>query len=353
MEIKEELTKRYCYIYEKAEDILAPYMEEHGADENMRFKQLSNEKTIIGLGQLPHDLLINLESFLLSDISYQESEFYNDFENKMNSTEYLKKVKQGLVLLKKNNDTVYSPFLQINLNVWTLLSKVRRFIDCQLADPYNRVDKLHALDEYFKIARYTNDGKVWVSGYEQMYWDFKNKKGAFYASHLEAYYSREKDDTGLEESKFVLYLTTNANLNKENNAILTEKEKQDIYLKYHDELPWNMEKTCELEEEYLPLMIELRMQRPEHTSPCGENFYVKEEEIFIDPTDHLYRYYQLCPHCGYIVNIRKETLPKTVKQRIEEKCEKNPDLFRKMYLYSELYSLANDEQKRVLKKFKR
>ena len=358
MDMKEELIKRYCYIYENAEHILAPYMEEYTSNEKRRFKQLLDEKKVIGLKQLPQQLLLDLESFLLSDTPYVDSVFYLSLENKKLSVEYLEQEKNGLALVKKNNDATFSPFLQIKLDIWVLLTKLRRFIDCQLSDPYNRVDKLHALDEYFKIARYKNDGRVWVSGYDIAFMDFKNDRGGFYVSHLEPYYSREKNDIGLEESKFVDYLINPINLNKDNDSILTEREKQEIYLRYHDELPWNMEKTCEYEEEYIPLMIELRMQRPEHTSPCGEKFYVKEDEIFVNPDDSLYRYYQLCPHCGYIVNIRKEILPDAVKQRIEDRCVKDPNLFRKMYLYSELFSLENqstDSQKKLLKinKFKR
>ena len=114
-----------------------------------------------------------------------------------------------------------------------------------------------------------------------------------------------------------------------------------------------MEIACELEEEYVKIMIETRLYRPEHTEPCGEIFIVKEEEIFVNPSDRLYRYYQLCPHCGYIVNIPKEVLSEGIKQRIEDRCSKDDKLFRKMFLYSELFSLdrlSTTGQKKVLKK---
>ena len=56
--------------------------------------------------------------------------------------------------------------------------------------------------------------------------------------------------------------------------------------------------------------------------------------------------------CGFIVNIPKETLSDGIKKRIEERCSKDPNLFRKMYLYSELFSLdksSSKEQKKLLK----
>ena len=80
---------------------------------------------------------------------------------------------------------------------------------------------------------------------------------------------------------------------------------------------------------------------------------VDENEIFINPDDRLYRYYQVCPHCGYIVNIPKEILSDGIKKRIEDRCSKDDKLFRKMYLYSELFSLDNKSvygQKKLLKK---
>ena len=107
------------------------------------------------------------------------------------------------------------------------------------------------------------------------------------------------------------------------------------------------------EEEYIKTMIETRLYRPENTEPCGENFIIKEDEIFVNPDDKLYRYYQLCPHCGYIVNIPKEILSDGIKQRIEERCSKDDKLFRKMFLYSELFGLdktSTEGQKKMLKK---
>ena len=83
------------------------------------------------------------------------------------------------------------------------------------------------------------------------------------------------------------------------------------------------------------------------------NLVENENEIFVDPNDSLYRYYQMCPHCGYIVNIPKEILSDGIKERIEDRCSKDNKLFRKMYLYSELYSLDKSStkgQKRILQK---
>ena len=344
MDIKTELIKRYCYIYENAAYILAPYMGQYidyGRDK--WFKRLSNDKSVIRLNPLSQYLLVDLESFLLSDVPYNESKFYMELEMKKTDNAFLTTVNRGLDLLKKHNDEIYSPYLKLNLDAWEVFSKVRQFIDGQVVDRYNRVDKLHAMDEYFKIARYTNDGRIWTSGYELNIVDaHKNYYNLCMAIPKNMPYPRDNNDTGLEGSNFISYLNNPSNMNEENKAILTETEKQRIYLRYHDELPWNKTRVCEKEEEYVLDLKSPRLVRPMHTSPCGEKFYVKEEEIFMDPDDSVHPYYQLCPHCGYIVNLRNESLSEGVKERIEARCKEDSNLFRKMYLYSELFALEKE-----------
>ena len=154
--------------------------------------------------------------------------------------------------------------------------------------------------------------------------------------------SREVGDVGLEESKMVLFLTNGNNINKDNNSILTEEEKQEIYLRYHDELPWNLDIRCAIEDQAIPTLVELEITRPDNTHPCGNHFHVKEEDIFVNPKDRQYRYYMLCPHCGYIVHIPSNLINDNIQKRIEERCQKDPNLFRKKMLYSELLSLEED-----------
>ena len=62
---------------------------------------------------------------------------------------------------------------------------------------------------------------------------------------------------------------------------------------------------------------------------------VIEDEIFVENN----KYYQLCPKCGYIVNIPEEILSVGVRKRIVDRCSDDPNLFRKMFLYSELKKL--------------
>ena len=71
-EVKQELIKRYKFIYENALFILAPYMEEM---ENTEYKGF-DIKSFIYLKTLPSMLLLLIESFLLSDVKMEESSLY-------------------------------------------------------------------------------------------------------------------------------------------------------------------------------------------------------------------------------------------------------------------------------------
>lgn len=150
---------------------------------------------------------------------------------------------------------------------------------------------------------------------------------------------------GISGNNFIKIICS-APYNEENYSIFTENEKQEVYLEYHDELPCDLEITCEENDG------EKLLDRPGNTVACGENFIVREDEIFINPYEDMDRYYQLCPHCGYMVNIPYEILSDGIKERIENRCSKDGKLFRKMYLYSELFSLdkkSTSEQKKLLK----
>lgn len=362
-QIKQELINRYKYIYENAVYILVPYMYQQTKEEKDRLnseyrKENRNhpfitDDLLIYLKELPTKLLLNIESFLLSDIPFNKSSFFVELEEKKKNSEYLSKVRNGLILLEKDNANKSDQF-QTKLDSWKLLLRVREFINEQSGDLKNKEKKLIALDEYFRINRYSNNGKIWTSGHSINVKDMDNISsfGAILPKN-ERKPRRDKEDVGLRKGEFINFLANQSNHYDYNFSVLTEEEKQCIYLTYHDELPWNLKKICELEEEYVPLTIEKRLSRPEHTKPCGKAFYVNEEEIFINPNATLYRYYQLCPHCGYIVNIPKEILSDSIKKRIEERCSKDPYLFRKMFLYSELFSLdklSYREQKKLLKK---
>lgn len=354
---KQEMIRRYKFLYENAYFVLAPYMYEQSeedykkqVEENLKkYKDPILKKARIYLNINTLDNINSLfEEFLLFDKVMEESTLYQMIESNRNNKEYLDKVKKGLELVEKSNEDKEYDMFKLKLDVLKIFVRVYDYIKEQSGDLKNKDRKLHIIDEYCRIARYQNNGKIYTSGRNLDLHDVSsvvvdlNKREPF----------RDKKDIGIKNNDFIIIIA-NAPHYEDNCSIFTENEKQKIYLEYHDELPCDLEIACELEEEYVQTMIETRLYRPENTMSCGENFIVKEDEIFINSKDKLYRYYQLCPHCGYIVNIPKEILSNGIKLRIEYRCSEDNMLFRKMFLYSELFSLdkkSTDGQKKVLKK---
>ncbi len=363
-QIKNELINRYKYLYKNAVKILAPYMHEQTIEERKIINELLrkdkntsflvSDKLFIFLKNLDAKDLLELESFLLSDIPYQESAFYKRLEANKKNPEYLARVDEGVKLLKREN-AKRSELTQTKLDMWQLLVKVSDFLNKQSGDLRNKKSKLLALDEYFRIARYKNDGTIWTSGSALNFHDLNNVS-SFNTVSYRIKPTRDINDIGLSKSKFIKYVANMDNHYDYNNSLLTEEEKQAIYLSFHNELPWNIKITCEIEEKDANEIKDLRMKRPLHTKPCGQSFYISEKDIFVNPYNQKYHYYQMCPHCGYLVNIPESYFSHDIKERIENRCAKDPNLFTKYYFYSKVVGLDNESiegQKIMLEKRRR
>lgn len=119
----------------------------------------------------------------------------------------------------------------LRLNSWKLFTLVRKFINEQSGDLKNKENKLVALDEYFRIDRYSNDGKIWTSGYSINFKDLKHLSSLNESVSLEDRHPRrELSDIGLKKGNFIKYLADIENHYKDNLSLITEEEKQAIYL---------------------------------------------------------------------------------------------------------------------------
>ena len=144
--------------------------------------------------------------------------------------------------------------------------------------------------------------------------------------------SHNGDSDSFKPGKFVNFLIRDSFKYEYNYSVLTEEEKQRIYLKFHDEMPWDYSVTC---------ASSSSPDVPEDTESCGKTFYLSEKDIFKKDDN----YFMLCPNCGYMVSIPSEELTKGTKDRIDERCALDEDLFRRMSLYSELVQLENKAPK--------
>lgn len=315
-DVKEELLKRYKYFYENAGLILGPYYK------NCRLN-------------LPTNLIEDLEISFLSEIRLEDTNFYKEFEKQKEDKNYLEKANAAIKQQKKDSWGYSFP---PELDLWTLIFKVREYIKDQSGDLDNKKVKIDVLDEYFRLRRYENNGRIWTSGYNYTFEDIKNNLfNGSYPIRKELEPTRKKHDVGVKSN---IFLNTIYNRDdKKYVSYFSEEEKQNVYLSLHDELPWNLTINCSHEENE-----EDKLERPNNTKPCSEDFYVKEEEIFMSGEE----YYQRCTNCGYIVNIPKEILSLGIKERIDNSIKSNPDLERYNVLKSELESIENKGKTKAL-----
>ena len=303
----------------------------------------------IGFGNLDEYFLANLESFLLSDIEMENSDLYKVIESKKNDINELSRIKNVISLIGNQEintiDGRRYDFGSILLDDWDILLLTWSFIKSQ--DIRNKVVKkeLDALDLYFVMARYTNDGKVWRGGRYRTPYDNYNGIHPKEKTHRiieEAIPENSKRKSGIKPGVFI---NTISEYKNEDLVFLDEEEKEKIYFSLHDEIPWNLEIECDTNSSELNSI--------EYSTPkCNKKIRVEEEKIFINPSSAQNKYLMLCPHCGRIVNVDESLLSDGVKLRIEKRCQKDPYLFRKMCLYSELQLIKeiNSESGKILLK---
>ena len=280
-EIKRELIKRYKFIYENAFFILVPFMCEK---ENTTHQDL-NIGSFIYLESLPNELLLLIESFLLSDINMENSELYKFMNSMKMNVNYLNSYNRGLILLERKNNQYKCEELKLNLNCLYLLEMLYDFISKQSGDIKNRNNKLLVIDEYIRIGRYKNDRKIWINGRHENFKDinsFTNRKHSIIKLENFHKFSRDNDDIGLKSSLFIKYISDFDNHYKYNYSILTEEEKQKIYLEYHDEIPCDLEIKCDLEENNDYVQDERKIIRLDNIKPCLQFFYINEDDIFVN-----------------------------------------------------------------------
>ena len=339
-EAKKELLRRYEYLYKNAAFILAPFVHEQTLEEFESSKHIYNNQTPLIYSITPGSEVMSMfEEFLLCDLDMRDTNLYKFVESKRENKAYLESVKNGIALVQKCNEKRTMFFMILDIN--KILCYVNDYINKQSGDLKNKRNKLRVMDEYYRVNSYKNDGRIYTSGsvYISEGRLTPHNGCSFILNTRKRKLSRDRKDIGIEKNSFITAIT-NAPTHS-NYSIFTEKEKQDVYLKFHDELPYGTEVTCDYssdDECY-----------PEHTKPCHEKFILNAEEIF---ASEYHKFYELCPHCGFMVNIEPSLLPPLVREKIRNKCEQDIYLYRKQVLKSELQGLeklSKDSQIKMIK----
>ena len=309
---KEEFKKRFCFIYENSKELI-----EFGCPINKH---------------LGFNFMKWLEHLLLGNVPLEESYLYKKFNE-----EKKKEEEQLEYTTMRVRHTIWNRARVIgdrSKETWELLSHLVYYISSRKnVNSYNNRKELEALDEYFRVLRYSNDGIEWTSGYELNGADLMHSLFLFQAEREEIvdYF----DTPEFEGNEFISCFASGPT--DKGSVRLTEKEKQELYLKYHDELPWDFIVSCIKNE---------KISLPSVCTPCNNSVLVQENDIFVDDN---HDFYCLCDRCGYIIAIQKEGIKSAVQKRIIDRCYPKKDLFRKMVIYSELQALDREDGIKVLR----
>lgn len=341
-EYKEKMKKRYLFLAENSIYLLAPLIRSEDELSYLvrSFDSKYSEKEFDGKYKihLVPDIFLSvlLERFLFEDSELEDDEFYKKVMELKNDPEYLKSVKAGISLAKE--DYLVGGLDNIDYLMYELLESVKNYIDRQ-DECLNKRRKLCVLDEYFGLLLYSNDGHVWTSHHAL------ENQSILDILYLKKKYVQLPKKTSDEpiKSRGVGFTNFIKAFNVKKDLVsgtfkfnrLTETDRQEVYLKLHDELPWDLEIECKLEEPELNSMNDTRLVRPENTKPCGSTFRISEGDIFVTRRG----FYHLCSECGYIVKIPPKYISEGIGKRIRERCSKDENLLRKMELISELQAL--------------
>lgn len=311
---KEEFKKRFGFIYENSKELI-----EFGCPIN---------------NHLGFNFMKWLEEALLGNKPLEETELYRlfmkDKKERENEVDDYTTIKSMYYI-----GSVARVIGERSKDMWELLSHLVYYIHSRKdINSYNNEKELEALDEYFRVLRYSNDGVKWVSGYSLESEDLVHALFLFDASEKKMvnYY----DNPEFEGNEFLSCFASGPT--KKDGVCFTEKEKQEIYLKYHDELPWDFSVICRENKE---------LALPDICQPCNKTVLVQENDIFVSEDDG---FYCMCDSCGYIIPIQKEGINPRVQHRIIDRCYPRGNLFKKMLIYSELQALDREDGIKVLEK---
>lgn len=276
--IKEELMKRYLYLYENKELILALCIDrgiekqkillkikeyQNLLKKNLSIKgdekisellkkyidnyisEIDNEKYYL-MYDVNDDIVLMFENFLFSDSIMEELDLYKHIEAVKLNKDYLEAFNYSIELLEERRKCNIQLRKLPTFTVWKILSYVRR-------KNINNKVLLEALDKYYNIDRFMITGDDYVSGYHLLECDYDtfgdnglNKypndiiisDGIIVSSYKncfeieDEYFTTLSDNEKLDnssnniaKSNFMLLLANMTNLDIENKIIIRNKLK--------------------------------------------------------------------------------------------------------------------------------
>lgn len=335
MNYKDEMIKKYCYLNELSDFLYSVFMRCETEEEKEKYKELASRVSSINEWNNYKFQLIDLYTFymleclLFEDKPMEQTEGYRYFEIMRNNDDYIKKAKEGKIIRDTYNKE--HPCNPIYFDVYELFSNIYEYVSRQNNDLENKRKKESIIDEYIRIAKYSNDKNEWTGGY--------------YLDNIDSYYNsvnfrfhREGIDLTPNRASYDVGIKNNGLIEKSLNISFTRKEKERIYLHFHDELPYDLKIRCDYNGIY-------EIDRPFNSEPCKQELILKEKNIFSLMGDNDCIFLTLCPSCNFLVGVPSDLLPLSVQEKIVLENKKDPSIYEKSFLESEIKALKKRPRK--------
>lgn len=323
------MVERYLYLYENSEFLYTYFMREETEEEKEKYKELSkqggdlNNFYKLNLKLLNPYTLYMIESVIFEDKPLDETEGYiyiEDLREKEDTEERIRERKK----IKKDYDKTHLKGIH-NFDVLDLLFEVYENIARQTNDHDNKLDKLSIIDEYIRIAKYTNDERTWKGGYHLEVIDemFQNVDFRLKRSWVDLTPNRASYDVGIKNNELI-------NISK--NIKFSKEDKKKIYFICNpDEMEYNIRLRCENNN--------IGINRPKYSKFCNGEFRLEKENIFYKKNNNKHTFLTLCPYCLSILKVNLNLIPKKIQTEIMVENKKDPNIFLKKYTESKLKAL--------------
>lgn len=337
MNYKNELVSRYLYLNDNINFIYAYFMKEINEETKRKYLKLRSQATdIFEYFKLEPNLfdpytLYMFESIIFEDKPLEETLGYIYLEDLKWNPNSKKVVDNGQELITEfiqNHQT-----RRLNFDLIDLLFSLYENIARQSNDETNKKDKLKIIDEYIKIAKYTNNALTWYGGYFLETVDnIINEPHPRYKNHfVDLRPTRESYDIGIQ---------TNNLINNTRDLHLSRGDKSIIYHYYHDEIPYDFKIRCQTNEF-------LETNQLLYAKPCRNEITINLNNVIaVENSQNSFSYFMPCPYCGYLVFLDEAIIPLKDQEKIVFRCLNDQRIIRSAFLKSELHGIQRSYQKK-------
>ncbi len=330
MNYKNEMIMRYIYLKENVSFIYAYFMKETDPQDDLKYAKLRETGGSIehfyNLDIKPLDsyTLYMLESLIVEDGNIEETMGYNYIEDLKWDPHSKEIIDKGLSLQKEYKEK--RPTRKINFELIDLLFNLYENIARQTTDLENRNKKLKILDEYIKIARYTNDGHTWKSGYHIETADIIGYEVK--SEHQNLYVDLTPNRAGYDVG-----IKNNTLIEQTSRISFSERDKMILYHYFHEEIPYNTFVKC-------GTSWQEEIDRPANYKPCCNSVRLDPKKIIaVEDSEKSYVFFMPCCFCESLIEIDESLIPLPLQEELIWERINEPLLFELAFAKADLQSL--------------